>query len=404
MQMLSQQMMDHSMVGRRSRASACRRLLAGVNAPPERWGWLAGDFGLDLMSEPQGVCVRDDPPGIHQERGDSFKAAGCMLLSEAQAEGETPDFVMATPEELEDTCDLFKLHTAGIAEAATLTCADSVEPGQFLLYSHDWKVDGSLENATPVGSVPVTRSDYSNLQDESERPTKRCCKTMLRVGERAPVFEGICYGGEVLPGGEDVDQHLTRREGLDQHHGGGDLLDQQICVQNFLDGKARAGVSRDFGLRRERQAPNRMIANTWGGDKACRAAAHGPKRAKQVTDGASSAQVSDSDRTDDAQPKKRSWDTEEAFLIQQYLAQGVKLDLCAQTSVINKKIDIFLPRDSGFSRSKFFKAHSTFLHPLSYFYRVFTTATPHLGKLKFGSPADDEGRHAKEAAQSCHQH
>ena len=305
-----------------------------------RCAWLAGDFGLDLMSEPEVVCVRNDPPGIHQEGSESFKAAGCMLLSEAQAEGETPDFVMATPEELEDPCDLYKLHTAGIAD---------------LIYSHDWKVDGRLENATPIGSVPVTSSDYRNLQHESERPTKRC-KTMLQVGERAPVFAGICYGGEVLPGGEDVYKHLTGGEGLDQHHGGEDLLDQRICVQNFLDatGQAGAGVSRDFGLRRERQAPNRMIANTWGGDKACRAAAHGPKRAKQVTDGASSARVSD--RTDDAQPRKK--EMEETFLIQQYLAQGVKLDLCAQTSVINKKIDIFLPSDSGFSRSKFFKAHS----------------------------------------------
>lgn len=240
-----------------------------------------------------------------------------------------------------------------------------VKREQFLLYSHDWKVDAKLENATLVGSVPVTSSDYSNLEFECERKTKRC-KTMLKVCERAPVFAGICFDGEVLDSGhrihveEDGDQHLIGGEGLDQQHGGGDLLDQYLNVQNILDatGKARAGVSRDFGLRRQRQAPNRLIANTWGGDKACNPAARGPKGAKKVADGASSARVLD--QADNAKPRKRSWDTEEAYLMKQYLAQGVKLDLCAQTSVINKKIDIFLPSDSGFSRSKFFKARSTF--------------------------------------------
>ena len=69
---------------------------------------VAGDFCLDALSEP--LSDRDSSPGIHQERGGSFKAAGCMLLPEARADDdEPPDFVMATPEELEDPgFDLYK--------------------------------------------------------------------------------------------------------------------------------------------------------------------------------------------------------------------------------------------------------------------------------------------------------
>lgn len=49
------------------------------------------------------------------------------------------------------------------------------------------------------------------------------------------------------------------------------------------------------------------------------------------------------------------FDREEAALIRQYSSKGIKLNLCEQTSVVNKKIDIFLASDSAFCRSKFFK-------------------------------------------------
>ena len=145
------------------------------------------------------------------------------------------------------------------------------------------------------------------------------------VGERAPVFSDTCYGGEVLD------------------------------VQDFLDAKdnARGGVSRDLGLRRGRQAPNRMLANTWGGDSTCEKR-HKCRRIPSAK-GATGAKKGVKGAKDGAPTRKRSWDTEEAFLVNQYLAKGVKLDLREQTSVINKKIDVFLPNDSGFSRSKFFK-------------------------------------------------
>ena len=187
-------------------------------------------------------------------------------------------------------------------------------------------------------SLPVKNLDFGKLLDDSERPPKRC-KTMLpEVGERAPVPVGSGYGGEVLD------------------------------VQDFLDatGKARAGVFRDFGLRRDRHAPNRMLANTWGGDSTCEkrhkvpsvpltkgAKARGAKGTNRTKEEASS--VRGADCIDAAPKRKRSWDTEEAFLVHQYLAKGVRLDLREQTSVVNKKIDVFLPSDSGFSRSKFFK-------------------------------------------------
>jgi len=45
----------------------------------------------------------------------------------------------------------------------------------------------------------------------------------------------------------------------------------------------------------------------------------------------------------------------EDVLIRQYLSKGLKLKLREQTSVVNKKIDIFLSGNSGFSRSKFFQ-------------------------------------------------